>query len=164
MVDWDIHEGGQSFVRSHGRLWNVIRRRNFEASVSRVAGLVRFGEGWYESERTGAHSWRWMRNDATALLPSFRGSGIASLRIHVSIHLLPAPPTISVRWNGQVIERFVATTEDVERSWTLTSRTGAANELRIVTSTTVVPASGGGSEDTRELGVRLDRLSWMPVQ
>jgi hypothetical protein len=75
------------------------------------------------------------------------------------------PPTVDVWWNGQPIDRITSTTAEVERSWTLTSRVDAANELRLVTSATVIPAQrGGGSTDTRELGLRLDRLSWTPMQ
>jgi hypothetical protein len=164
VVDWRIHEGGQSFVLPHKTLWRVLRRRNFEASVSRAAGLIRFGDGWHSAEGTGAHTWTWMKQEGSAFLPAIRGSGVASLRIHVPLDALPVPPTIEVRWNGQTIERFVATQADLERSWTLPSRSGAVNELRLVTSATVTPASRGDSTDTRALGLRLDHLSWMPAQ
>lgn len=164
VVDRRVHEGGQSFVLPHKTLWKVIRRRNFEASVSRASGLFRFAEGWHEPEGSGAHTWQWMKWEGSVLLPAIHGSGVAALRIHVPLDALPAPPAIEVRWNGQTIERFIATTADLERSWTLVSRTDAANELRFVTSATVVPANGGRSTDTRELGLRMDHLSWMPVQ
>jgi hypothetical protein len=163
VVDWRIHEGGQSFARAHGRLWRIIRRRNFEASVSRAKGLVRYVRGWHEPEGTGARFWRWSEKEGTILLPSIRGSGNVSLRLWVPISWLPAPPTVDIYWNGQAIDHFNATTEVVERSWTLPSRGDAANELRLVSSATVIPARRGKSNDMRELGLRLDRLSWMPA-
>jgi hypothetical protein len=164
VVDWRVHEGGQTFVSPHERLWRIIRRRNFESSVIRAAGLFRYVRGWHGPEGLRANLWRWSEKEATVLLPAMRGSGIVSLRLFVPIAWLPAAPTIEIHWNGQMIDRFVATTKNVERSWTLPSRTGAGNELRIVTSATVIPAHRGKSSDTRELGVRLDRLSWMPSQ
>jgi hypothetical protein len=164
VVDWRIHEGGQSFASAHGRLWRIIRRRNFEASVSRAKALVRYVRGWHEPEGTGARYWRWSEKEGTILLPSIRGSGNVSLRLWVPVSWLPAPPTVDIYWNGQAIDHFIATTEVIERTWTLPSRGDAANELRFVTSATVIPARRGKSNDMRELGLRLDRLSWMPVQ
>lgn len=164
VVDRVIHEGGQTFVWPHSRLWNVLRRRNFEASVSRVSGLTRFVDGWYAPEEAGSRSWRWMAKEGSVMLPSIRGSGVLSMKVRVPLSMLPAAPMLEIRWNGQVIERFPVTTEDIERSWTLASRTDTVNELRIITSVTLVPAMRGISKDARELGVRLDRLSWMPEQ
>lgn len=164
VVDWRVHEGGQSFASPHGRLWRIIRQRNFEASVSRAAGLVRYDKGWHEPEGSGARLWRWTRKEGALFLPTIRGSGVVSLRLWVPVAWLPAPPTVDIYWNGQVIDHFVATAKDVERTWTLPSRTDQRNELRIATSATVIPAHRGKSNDTRELGVRLDRLSWMPAQ
>ncbi|MDP9192979.1 MAG: hypothetical protein M3P06_14865 [Acidobacteriota bacterium] len=164
VVDWRVHEGGQSFVSPHERLWRIIRRRNFEASVIRAEGLVRYIRGWHGPEAMRAHLWRWSKKEGTVLLPALRGSGIVSLRLFVPIAWLSSAPAVDIYWNGQVIDHFVATSENVERSWTLPSRAGAANELRLVTSATVIPARRGKSTDTRELGLRLDRLSWMPAQ
>lgn len=163
VVDWRVHEGGQSFASPHGRLWRIIRRRNFESSVSRAKGLFRYVRGWHEPEGTGARFWRWSEKEGTVLLPAIRGSGTVSLRLWVPVSWLPAAPTVDIYWNGQVIDHFTPTTAEVERSWTLPSRTDAANELRFVTSATVIPADRGKSNDRRVLGVRLDRLSWLPA-
>jgi hypothetical protein len=163
IVDWRVREGSQSFVRPHTTLWKVIRRRNFEASVSRASGLVRFGDGWHDEEGTGAHSWRWMKKEGVVLLPRMHGAGVLALQLFVPVQSLPAPPTLEVRWNGQTIERFVAAKTDMKRSWTLPSREDGVNELRISTSVTATPPPPrDGPVDTRELGLRLDRLSWMP--
>jgi hypothetical protein len=164
VVDWRIHEGGQSFAAAHGRLWRIIRQRNFEASVSRAKGLLRYVRGWYEPEGSGARFWRWSEKEGTILLPSIHGSGVVSLRLWVPVTWLPAPPTVDIYWNGQPIDHFISTTTNVERSWTLPSRSDASNELRFVTSATVIPARRGKSNDRRDLGLRLDRLSWMPAQ
>jgi hypothetical protein len=161
VVDWRARDGGHDFVRPHPILWRVLRRRNFEASVSPANRLIRFGDGWYHTEGTGARAYRWMKKEGVVLLPSTRGPGTLSLRGELH-DALPSPPTLEVRWNGQTVDRFTAPGSTVERSWTLTSRGDAPNELRIITSATLVPAQHGNSIDTRELGLRLDRLSWTP--
>lgn len=161
VVDWRLRDGGHSFVRPHTTLWKVIRRRHFEASVSPVASLIRFGDGWHRFEGTGARTYRWMKKEGVVFLPSIRGTGALTMR--AKLHgALPSRPTIEIRWNGQTIDRFTAATADVQRSWSLPSRGDAPNELRIITSVTVVPAQHSDSIDTRELGLRLDRLSWTP--
>jgi hypothetical protein len=161
VVDWRERDGGHNFVRPHTTLWKVLRRRNFESSVSPANRLIRFGDGWHGTEGTGARTYRWMKKEGVVLLPSTHGSGTLLLRgkLHDA---LPSRPTLEVRWNGETIDRFTATTADVERSWTLPSRDAGPNELRIITSATIVPAQHGNSIDTRELGLRLDRLSWTP--
>jgi hypothetical protein len=163
VVDWRVPDGSQSFVRPHTNLWKVIRRRNFEASVSRASGLIRFGDGWYHQEGTGAHSWRWMKKEGAVMLPPMVGQGVLSLELAKPDELRATPSTVEILWNGKPLDRFVAGGAEVQRSWMLASRDDGANELRIVTSATVVPASRGNSIDTRELGLKLDRLSWMPA-
>ena len=87
-----------------------------------------------------------------------------SLRLYVPIPGCRPPPTIEVCVERQGHRSLHGHDGGVERSWTLPSRGDKANELRLVTSATVMPALRGKSSDTRELGLRLDRLSWMPVQ
>ena len=161
VVDWRLRDGGHSFVRPHTTLWKVIRQRHFEASVTPAALLIRFGDGWYHAEGTGSNSYRWMAKEGVILLPPGRGTGAVSIR--AKLHdALPSRPAIEVRWNGQIVDRFTAATDDVQRSWTLPVRADAQNELRISTTLTVVPAQHGRSIDTRELGLRLDSFSWTP--
>lgn len=144
-------------------LWKILRRRNFEASVSRVSSFVTFGPEWYSEEGAGLASYRWMPGTATALLPPLRGSGRLHVRIYVPIDTLPAPPEIEVRVNGNVIERFRGDQATVEKTWSVPSRSGAPNELRITTSGVVNPAKLGNSDDSRNLGLRIDALSWNPA-
>lgn len=144
-------------------LWKILRRRNFESSVVRLASVVEFGNGWYSAEGTGSEIFRWMGQESFAMLPPIPGGGVLSMRIYVPIDTIP-PPTIEVWLNGSLVERFAGSTANIEKSWRLTSRQDAPNELRIRTSGVAVPAKVRASADTRELGLRMDGLSWMPAR
>jgi hypothetical protein len=164
VVDVKEKPGALNFTWPHSNpLWKIIRRRNFEASVSRVSSFITFGPEWYSEEGAGLASYRWMPATATALLPPLRGSGKLHVRMYVPIDTLPAPPDIEVSVNGNVLERFRGSDATMEKTWTVPSRTGAPNELRITTSGVVNPAKLGGSDDSRDLGLRIDALSWNPV-
>ena len=161
LVDLRAVPEGQSFLwPRRNPLWKIVRRRNFEASVGRVTSLVHFGDGWYGEEG----SFRWMKGESVSLLPALRGRGTLRVRIYVPVDTLPAPPAIEVRMNGATLERFTGSPAEIEKTWTVPSRTDAPNELRILTSATVNPAQLGRSGDTRDLGLRIDALSWSPAQ
>ena len=144
-------------------LWKIIRRRNFETSIVRVASVVRFGEGWYATEGTGTGIFRWMGRESSAILPPIPQGGRLSMQMYVPIDAI-APPTIEVWVNDALLERFVGAQANIEKSWTIASRTDAPNVLRIKTSDVAVPAKVSGGNDTRELGLRMDGLSWMPLR
>jgi hypothetical protein len=164
-VEPQIVEGApQMFVWPHTNpLWKIIRRRNFETSVVRIASVVRFGEGWYSVEGTGTEIFRWMGRKSSAVLPAIPQGGRLSMKMYVPIDAI-APPTIEVWVNETLVERFVGSQATVEKSWLIASRKDGPNELRIITSDVAVPAKVSGSGDTRELGLRMDGLSWMPAR
>jgi hypothetical protein len=144
-------------------LWKVLRRRNFESSVVRLASVVEFGNGWYSAEGTGAEIFRWMGHESFSTLPPIPRGAVLSMRMYVPIDTIP-PPTIEVWLNGTLVERFVGSKANIEKAWRLPSRQDAPNELRIATSGVAIPARARASADTRELGLRMDGLSWMPAR
>jgi hypothetical protein len=144
-------------------LWKVLRRRNFETSVVRLVSVIGFGDGWYATEGTGSEIFRWMGRQASAVLPAIPEGGRLSMKMYVPIDAI-APPTIEVWVNGTLLERFLGSQATIEKSWVVASRKDRPNELRIVTSDVAVPAKVGSGADTRELGLRMDGLSWMPVR
>jgi hypothetical protein len=158
ILDLRVTRQGFNWVWPHDRVWRIMRRRNFEASISRASSLILFGDGWYGDEGT----FRWMGAESLTKLPVLRGKGKLRLHVYVPLDGVGAPPTIEVLFNGATLERFVATTSDVDKSWIVPSRSGAPNELRIRTSGTVNPKARGASEDSRDLGLRVDALSWTP--
>lgn len=152
--------GARNFVWPRTNpIWKIIRRRNFEAAVVSLKSLVEFGEGWHLAEGEGANTFRWMGRESRAELPPLPAGGVLTMRLFVPIDTIQPPPTIEVWVNGALLERFVGTEAFLTKSWRVSSRTDASNELRIVTSETVVPGNG----DTRELGLRVDALSWTPA-
>jgi len=144
-------------------LWKILRRRNFEASVVRLASVIEFGNGWYLPEGSGSEIFRWMGAESFAVLPPIKKGGVLSMRMYVPIDTI-APPDIEVWLNGALVERFRGDHANMEKSWTLASRQDGPNELRIHTSGVAVPAKAGSGGDSRELGLRMDGMSWMPVR
>jgi len=123
---------------------------------------VRFGRGWHDAEGDGAHNWRWMTRSSATLLPPAGSRGRLTLHFYVPLDTLP-PPTIDVQLNGASVDRFVAAKPEMEKSWIVPSRTGAANELRITSSDAVVPARAHPGGDTRELALKLTSITWQPA-
>jgi len=164
VVDWRLTPDGMNFVRPRNTLWKVLRQRNFETSVSRQATLIRFEEGWYQEEGDGASVFRWMSREGRATLPVLAGNGRLSLRMYAPLDAIQPPPAIDVYVNGSLLEHIVPAVADIERSWVVPSRKDAPNEVRILTSATVNPSRAGNSTDTRELGLRIDALTWTSVR
>lgn len=159
VVEPRIIQGGHNVIWPRNSLWKIIRRRNFEASVLRMASLVVFREGFYQQEGTGTETFRWTGKEAHATLPAMPDSGRLRIRIYVPIDAIQPPPTIEVRMNGELVERFVGDDAVVEKAWTIVSRKDAPNDLVIATSDVVVPGNG----DPRPLGLRIDAILWAPL-
>lgn len=164
VIDDDVRPNGQNFVRPRKNLWEIVRQRAFEASVVHSSTLIRFGDGWYSEEGSGYDTFRWMSRESHTILPVIRGSGRLFIRMFVPIDSLPTPPTVEIRLNGKVLDRFVGAEANVERTYVVTSNVGAPNDLVIATTAGVRPSDIRQSQDTRELGLRIDELTWSPVR
>ena len=155
-----VREGASSapgsivFQRERGRLAAIARStRYFEVSIVPIASAIDFPEGWYPPEKT----WRWMGKRARIVLPPHLERMRIDLSLYVPLDALPAPPNVTITFNGAVIDRVHG---NVEKSYDVTARTNAPNELVIETDETVNPAVRGLGGDTRDLGVRLNEISW----
>jgi hypothetical protein len=149
--------GAQNFVRPRGHLWDLVRRRYFEVSARPIGERVIFGDGWYDEEGSGAEVWRWMGGRAVARLPPLHGEARLTLTLYVPLDALDAPPNVTIRVNGVVVDRFAGTSKIAEREIVVRARDDAPNELVIETDRVVQPRS-----DTRTLGLRLNSLGWLP--
>lgn len=164
VIDLKVKPNARNFTWPRTNpLWKILRRRNFEASVARVSSFIEFGPEWYSEEGSGQSAYRWMPGMATASLPPLSGTGRLHVRLYVPLDTLPDAPMIEVAFNGDVIESFTGAQASVEKSWIVASRNDRPNELRISTSGVVNPAKMGHSADARDLGLRVDALSWTPA-
>jgi hypothetical protein len=125
---------------------------------------VQFGEGFYLPEGTGTNVFRWMGKEGHVLLPPMAGSGRLTMKFAVPVDVVQPPPTIEVSMNGTLVERFIGADAIMQKSWIIPSGADGMNDLRIVTSDAPVPAKFFGGNDTRELGLRVEKISWLPAR
>ncbi len=154
--------GAMNFSWPRDRDWNVARRRYFEVSVEPLTGTARFGDGWYDEEITPTTSWRWMSQHGSIGLPPIDGKARLRLRIFVPLHVMKSPPSIVVRVNGTVIAAMKPQTPFVDIVQDFDARSGAGT-VDIETDHVVNPLREHIGGDTRDLGLRLDRLEWIAV-
>ncbi|HJW93379.1 MAG TPA: hypothetical protein VJ901_07155 [Thermoanaerobaculia bacterium] len=160
----DASDGGEIFSLPHKRLWDIVRRRNFEAQVVPAYQLVRFGDGWYGIEGEGLTTWHWMGREARLVLPPIQGRGRFAIHFAIPQDIEPKPPTLEVRINGALIEQSVIAKEENWRSWIVQSNPSTKNEVRISISEAPVPAQLQAGADPRALGLQLRDFSWVPQQ
>ncbi|MEO8381451.1 MAG: hypothetical protein ABI779_17455 [Acidobacteriota bacterium] len=165
---WVLKEGvgssgqAQLFAYPHRHLWEIARQRYFEVSVEELSARVRFGEGWNEPEGDDGRTWRWMGSRSSAILPPIPGCARLTLHYYVPLDAVEGTPTVVVKVNGQLLDRFAARESVVERSLDFVSRSTQDNELVMETDRFVTPSQQGLGADGRTLGVRLDYIGWAP--
>ena len=155
--------GAANFAWPRGRAWDVARRRYFEVSLLPESGEARFGDGWYDAENTRSGVWRWMRGHATIELPPIDGKARLRLRMFVPLNVMKSPPSIVVRAGATVIAALKATTEFVDVVHDFDAAAGART-VEIETDRVVNPLREHLSGDSRDLGLRLDRLDWTVIE
>ena len=139
----------RTFARPHGRLWDIVRRRYFSVSVTRIDARVAFGDGWYGQEGQT----RWMSERSSMQLPAVGGPAKLAFSLHVPSEVRGTTITIAV--DGNVIETVEAREAYVDRTLMLNGT--RAHEIVITTSRTY-EAPG-----PRRLGLRLEWLVWTTV-
>ena len=164
--DWLVTEGptavtnGQNFIRQHGHLYDIARRRYFEVSTMPLSSVARFGAGWYAEEGEAAHRWRWMGARSVTMLPPIAGAARLTLAFDLPTELVPRRPTVEVYLNGKLVDRSVCTTRSVSRTVIVPSRGDAWNELIISMDKVLNPAKEGLLPDARDLGLNLTSYGW----
>jgi hypothetical protein len=158
LVDWlTLQQHVRYFAFPRTRLEQIARGSYFETCVIPMDSMIRFGEGWYQDEYDAPreHTWRWMQQSSTMLLPPIGSDGVLHIVYHVPLDALPRPPNLKIVWNGTVIDEHVCTVFDTDRRYVLASRSGAPNECRILLDET---AQRKG--DPRRFGLQLLGISW----
>jgi hypothetical protein len=125
------------------------------AQLAVSPGDVAFGEGWYAEE--GFPAWRWMAARSVTTLPAIATP--ARLQLHFWVPV--ASPGVVIELDGQRLDQFFATTSEVLKNYDIA--TPGPHTLVITTNRTLNPAKEGQSDDTRDLGLSLKRLLWMPI-
>jgi hypothetical protein len=149
-----------NFSRPHKKLFALFTRRYFESSVRPIAGTIRYLDGWYDEEGSGADRWRWMGRHARIVLQPIAGGG--ELRFSASVPIdAEAPPVMTVTIDGRVVDSFVANTASFTRRYSVPP-SSAAHEVLFDLSNAVNPARRHLGGDTRDLGMQLRTISWSP--
>ena len=149
-----------NFSRPRKKLFALFTRRYFESSVRPIAGTIRYVDGWYDEEGSGADTWRWMGRRARLVLQPIAGGG--ELRFSANVPLdAEAPPTLRVSIDGRVVDDFVVSTRAFTRRYDVPP-SDAAHEVVFDLSNAVNPARQHLGGDTRDLGMQLRTISWSP--
>lgn len=155
---------GRNFLRPRGELWRVVRQRYFEVCVVPLRTSARFADGWYEAENQGAEVWRWMGGRSLTFLPAIpNGRGALRMQMQFPLDTLASVPQLTIRWNGEIIDRFSPRDWQEQRDYEVNSIASGENELVIETSAVVNPKRQGLNDDPRDLGLLLKSMSWGPV-
>jgi hypothetical protein len=119
--------------------------------------FITFGDGWYAAEGPATHPWRWMGVRSTTTLPAIRARARLELRFEIPHEVVPATVTVSL--DGRVLDRIAVTSTSGAGGYDVDG--SGPHLLTLETSRTISPAKLGISGDTRELGLRLDRMVWL---
>ena len=142
-----------TFVRERGHLWNIGRRRYFETVLAPLSRRAEFAEGWYAAAAWQRYQWRWMGKRSLTRLPAVEGEAALRLRGEVAGELLPV--RVVIRLDGKTVADESLTAAKFEREY----RTHGGRMLEISVDKALQP----GPHDPRELGLRLEALSWGPL-
>ena len=164
--DWLVTEGpsavvnGRNFIREHGNLYDIARRRYFEVSVVPLSSVALFSAGWYAPEGEAAHRWRWMGGRSITMLPPIAGKARLTLDFDLPTELVPRHPTVEIYLNGQLVDRSVCTTPSVSRTVIVPASGNMWNQLVISMDKVLNPAKEGILPDARDLSLNLTGYGW----
>ena len=153
----------RSNQRGNRRLRKLSLGRYFDAYVMDLTAIRRTHllSGWYPEELVEDRIFRWMGPEAKAAL--FNAADSMTLRLQGSAPA-NARPTIALRLNGAVIDRFTLDDNSFDHSVTVkTDPRVFWYTLTIEIDQTVNPSKIGVSGDTRDLGIRFGSLEWSPA-
>ena len=157
-LDWTSPEKGWIYRRPHDRLWNIARRHYFDVALTPVEVLPQFGFGWYTPERAGLDEWRWMGRRSSLILPAANRRMKLRFLFGIPGELTSRRPTLTIRVNGKVIDRFRTRRPQVGRDYLVTPTAQQPVRVEIETTHALSPSAN----DPRELGLILRQLSWGP--
>ena len=127
--------------------------------------LVAFTDGWYAQETADGSAWRWTQQTATLSFLNPRAPAVLHLDYDARADLFAdIPRTITISIGDQVARSFVPDGAGRRQTNVLLAAEmlGGRNrvEVQIAVDRLFVPANvSAGSQDTRELGIRVYRAT-----
>jgi len=155
--------GTRKFYRTRGRLWNIVRHRYFEVSITPMGELWRFGDGWYDDEGEGPSVYRWMGRRSVTKLPPIGPRARLGIDFGIPREIVAIAPTLTVTLNGNVIDRVRCTSEQMSKSWDVAARTDGPNELVLSMDHWVNPLQQHLGSDPRDLALQLNSYQWTAI-
>jgi len=124
---------------------------------------ISYGQGFYDMERSGSDTWRWMAGEGVIVLKNTGKDMKLRLTGAVPIEQFPQPPTLKVVFNGEQLDQFPGA-PNIEKEYVIPAakqKPGPTSELRIITDNVLVPKDKDPkSNDGRKLGFFLRNLAW----
>jgi hypothetical protein len=125
-------------------------------------GEVFFDDGWapMETGQDGVHGevWRWMARSSLLRLRTHPTPMKLEITGWVPLHILAAPPMITLRWKGNRVDAFLAPAGHFTRTLLVTEAMQAGSTFADFTMETSTVASE--RNDPRELGFALAEVRW----
>lgn len=125
--------------------------------------FVMFKDGWHPAENAPdnpAVDWQWTRKEATISFRNPKQNATFFLHYDGQPAMVDSPQTVQIQLHGETVDTFQVTApgEQIRRIPLKAAQFGNDDlvEIRLVLDKTFVPAlAGGGSRDSRELGIRV---------
>ena len=153
----------RKFYRRHDRLWNIVRHRYFEVSITPMGELWRFRDGWYDDEGEPPDMFRWMGRRSVTLLPPVGSRARLTLSFGIPQEVVPLGTTLTITLNGSVAGRMRCTSGINTQSWDVAARTDGPNELVLSLDHWVNPLQQHLGSDPRDLGLQLKSYGWTAI-
>jgi hypothetical protein len=130
---------------------------------------VAYGAGIYDLEKGSAGSWRWVSEKGTIKLRNSSTDMHLKLSGSSPIDLIGSDTEISIKLNGEELERVKLTKEknaiDKDFAIPVGKQAGATSELTIESTKFFVPKQVyKNSGDDRKLSFSLTKLEWAPAK
>ena len=133
------------------------------ATPTPVATVV-YGKGFFDEERAGASTWRWMEPAGSVKLRNTGKDMELIVAGRPPVEHFKQPPTITIALNGTKLDEFKGSNDVVQKTYTVTPAqqgSGEWSDLTISSDMSFVPkVVDKRSTDGRSLAFSLTTLSW----
>jgi hypothetical protein len=124
---------------------------------------VAYAQGFFDLEREGANTWRWMTDQGVVRLKNTGKEMKLHLVGEVPVDQVKATPTFKLTFNGETLEQFVSKAA-LDKEYVIPAAkqgSGTSSELVINVDKSFIPKQfDPKSSDERKLAFSLTRLTW----